>query len=113
MDILCGILSGAEFGPHLGNMWNDFTNPQNVGHFFCAIDISKFTDLDLFKKRLGQMIAEIKALPKNEGVAEIFMPGEIENRRRAERKALGIPMEDVVYEELRTLGEKYGVAFTL
>jgi len=113
MDILCGILSGAQFGPHLGNMWNDFVNPQNVGHFFCAIDISRFTDLETFKKRLGQMIEEIKALPRNEGVAELFLPGEIENRRRAERKANGILMEDVVYEELRELGKKYNVTFTL
>ena len=113
VDILCGILSGAQFGPHLNNMWNDFVNPQNIGHFFCAIDISKFTDLETFKKRLGQMIAEIKALPKNEGVTELFMPGEIESRRRAERKANGIPMEDVVYEELRELGKVYNVEFTL
>jgi LDH2 family malate/lactate/ureidoglycolate dehydrogenase len=113
MDVLCGILSGAQFGPHLGNMWNDFTNPQNVGHFFCAIDVSRFTDPEVFKTRIGQMICEIKALPKNEGVAELFMPGEIEQRRRAERKAKGIPMEDVVYEELRGLGQKYGAAFSI
>jgi LDH2 family malate/lactate/ureidoglycolate dehydrogenase len=113
MDILCGILSGAQFGPYLGNMWNDFVNPQNVGHFFCAIDISKFTDLETFKTRLAQMIRDIKALPKNEGVSEIFLPGEIEQRRRAERKANGIPVEDVVYGELRDLGKKYGVEFDL
>jgi len=113
VDILCGILSGAQFGPHLGNMWNDFVNPQNIGHFFCAIDISKFTDLGNFKKRLGQMTEEIKALPKNEGITELFLPGEIENRRRAERKANGIPMEDVVYEELRELGKTYKVEFTI
>jgi LDH2 family malate/lactate/ureidoglycolate dehydrogenase len=113
VDILCGILSGAQFGPYLGNMWNDFTNPQNVGHFFCAIDISKFTDFDVFKTRLGQMIDEIKALPRDEGVSELFMPGEIEQRRRAERKAKGIPMDAVVYEELRGLGQKYGVEFMI
>ena len=113
MDVLCGILSGAQFGPYLGNMWNDFVNPQNVGHFFLAIDISRFTDAATFKKRIGQMIQDIKALPKNEGVKEIFLPGEIEQRRRAERKAKGIPMEDLVYEELMGLGQKYGVQFTL
>jgi LDH2 family malate/lactate/ureidoglycolate dehydrogenase len=113
MDILCGILSGAQFGPYLGNMWNDFVNPQNVGHFFLALDISKFTDLEVFKKRVGQMMSDIKALPRNEGISELFLPGEIEQRRRAERKERGIPVEDVVYEELRALGQKYGVEFTL
>jgi LDH2 family malate/lactate/ureidoglycolate dehydrogenase len=59
------------------------------------------------------MKEEIKALPKAPGVSEIFLPGEIEQRRRAERKANGIELSDVVYEELRGLGEQYGVEFTL
>ncbi|NLZ53979.1 MAG: Ldh family oxidoreductase [Thermoanaerobacteraceae bacterium] len=113
MDIFSGILSGAQFGPHLNNMWKDFKNPQNVGHFFCAIDISKFVDLDTFKKRVDQMVSEIKALPKNEGVDEIFVPGEIEYRRKAERKRNGILIPDVVYEELKSLCDDNGVEFTL
>jgi len=112
VDILCGILSGAEFGPHLHNMWNDFENPQNVGHIFCAIDISKFTDLARFKDRVGGMIAEIKALPRSEGVAELFVPGEIEQRRRAQRKAEGIALEGVVLDELKALGERCGVDYS-
>ena len=112
-DILCGVLAGAQFGPHINNLWNDFENPQDVGHVFSAIDISKFTDLDTFKTRLEQMVSEIKALPKNPGVDEIFMPGEIEQRRRAGRKADGIELVEVVYDELKALGEKYGVEFTL
>ena len=113
MDIMCGILSGAQFGPHLNNMWNDFENPQDVGHMFLCVDVSKFVPLDEFKSRIAQMKEEIKALPKSPGVSEIFLPGEIEQRRRAERKANGIELSDVVYEELRGLGEQYGVEFTL
>ncbi len=113
MDIMCGILSGAQFGPHLNNMWNDFENPQDVGHMFLCVDVSKFVPLDEFKARIAQMKEEIKALPKAPGVSEIFLPGEIEQRRRAERKANGIELSDVVYEELRGLGEQYGVEFTL
>lgn len=113
MDILSGILSGAQFGPHLNNMWNDFENPQNVGHFFCVVDISKFVDLDVFKNRVEQMVSEIKALPKNEGIDEIFVPGEIEFQRKAERKEIGITLSDVVYEELRGLGIDNNVEFTL
>jgi len=110
VDILTGILSGAEFGPHINNMWNDFENPQNVGHIFCAIDISKFVDVDVFKDRIEQMVSEIKALPKNPGVDEIFLPGEIEQRRRVQRKADGLELSAIVYEELKGLGEKYKVS---
>lgn len=109
IDIFSGILSGAQFGPHLNNMWNDFKNPQNVGHFFCVVDISKFVELDVFKSRVEQMVSEIKSLPKSEGVSEIFVPGEIEHRRKAERKEKGIVLSDVVYEELKTLGKENNV----
>jgi len=113
VDIMSGILSGAQFGPHLNNMWKDFENPQNVGHFFLAVDISKFVDVDVFKTRVEQMAREIKALPKNPGVEEILMPGEPEQRRRRERKEHGIDMPLVVYEELKGLSDIYSVAFPL
>jgi len=113
VDILCAILGGAQFGPHLGNMWNDFVNPQNVGHFFSCIDISKFTTVETFKERLGQMKREIKAQPKNAGISEIFMPGEIEWNKSADRREKGVPVPEPVYDELKGLGDKYHVAFGL
>ena len=63
--------------------------------------------------KLADYVVEIKSLPTNPGVSEIFVPGEIEQRRRAQRKAEGIELSDVVYEELRGLGEKYGAEFTI
>jgi LDH2 family malate/lactate/ureidoglycolate dehydrogenase len=113
VDILCGVLSGAQFGPYLGNMWNDFVNQQNIGHIFSCIDISKFISVEEFKKRIDKIRQDIKALPKNPGVDTIFMPGEIEWKRSAERREKGIPISDTVYNELKQLGEKYRVAFTL
>lgn len=113
MDVFSGILSGAQFGPHLNNMWNDFEHPQDVGHFFIAVDISKFTDPDLFRDRMDTMTAEIKSLPKKDGVREIMVPGELEYRRKEERKKNGIPLSTVVYEELRALSKRYQVPFTI
>lgn len=113
MEILCGILSGAGVGPHINHFWNDFEHPQNVGHFFCAVDIDKFVGLEPFKAAIGQMIGEMKELPKNPGVTEIFMPGEPENRKRASRKENGIVLSDNVYDELKSLAEEYQIAFDL
>lgn len=111
IDILSGILSGATFGPHLNNMWNDFTHPQNVGHCFGALDIAKFTDPDQFLADMDRMIGEIKSAPAAQGVDEIFLPGEIERRKSEQRRSEGIPLTPVVYEDLRKLGEKWQVPF--
>lgn len=113
MEILCGILSGASVGPYINNFWSDFEHPQNVGHFFCVIDIDKFVGLENFKNRIDAMVAEMKALPKNEGVDEIFMPGEIEIRKRKERKVEGIHLSESVYQELEVLARAYGIPFTV
>lgn len=113
MEIFCGVLAGAAVGPHINHFWNDFEHPQNVGHFFCAIDIDKFVGLEQFKEYIDQIIKEMKSLPKNPGVDEIFMPGEIEIKKREARQAEGILLSDSVYEELRVLAEQYHVEFTI
>ena len=84
-------------------MWNDFVNPQDVGHFFAAIDISKFVGLDTFLDRIEMMCTDIKALPKNPGVDEIFLPGEIEERKKVQAQKDGLVLYNIVYNELLDL----------
>jgi len=112
-EILSGILTGAQWGPHINNFWKDFEHPQDVGHFFMAIDIKKFVDYEQFLERITQMVSEMKALPKNPGVEEIFMPGEIEICKREERKQNGINLSDSVYQELVELAREYNIPFSL
>ena len=99
IDILCAMLSGAEFGRHIGELYANSGTRQNLGHFFVALDISKFTDVGLFKRRVDQMIDEIKANPRAPGVEEIYLPGEIEfdneeiNRKRGLEIGRGVMAE--------------------
>lgn len=113
MDILSGILSGASFGPYLNNMWNDFQNPQDVGHFFVAVDISKFIGLEPFKDKIEIMIHDIKELPRNPDVDEIFLPGELEIRRKQDYLHMGIPLPEVLIYELNDLAKNYGLSISL
>ena len=43
-----------------------------------ALDLSKLGDPDIYKNRVDEMIDEIKASKKAEGVDTIYYPGEIE-----------------------------------
>lgn len=109
IDILAGVLTGAGFGKYVNNMYENWQDPQNVGHFFIALDIKKFIPIDLFKQRMDQYIQEIKEEPRARDVVEIFIPGELEHRKVIERKAHGIELPFKVVEELRDIGEKYGL----
>jgi len=109
IDILCGVLTGAGFGKYVNNMYENWEQPQNVGHMFLAVDINRFIPLEMFKRRMDQYIREIKQEPKAPGVHEILIPGEIEYRRTREQKETGIELPYKVVRELTEIGERYGI----
>jgi LDH2 family malate/lactate/ureidoglycolate dehydrogenase len=109
IDILAGVLTGAGFGKYVNNMYENWDDPQNVGHIFIAIDINRFMPIELFKERMDRYITEIKAEPKADGVEEILIPGEIEFRRVIERKKKGIELSEKVVKELDEIGKRYSV----
>ncbi len=74
-----------------------------------AIDISTFTDVESYKETTSSMIDGIKALPKADGVDEIFVPGEPEERTFDERSKNGIPLPSGTWEKLRTISKRFNV----
>lgn len=110
IDIMSGVLTGAGFGPHINNIYGEYNDkPQNVGHFFQLIDVSRFMPAEQFTQRVDQMIDEIKSSPKATGVNEIFLPGEIEFNNEKNRLIEGINLSQEVYAELKRAGELCGV----
>lgn len=106
IDILCGILMESSFGPHI-NFGDDFTKPELLAHLVGAINISFFTSVDGFKRRVDQMIEEIKDLPPCNGTSEVFLPGEKEFRTKKERIEKGIPIVKEIFSELQGLEDCY------
>ncbi|MED3907545.1 Ldh family oxidoreductase [Geobacillus thermodenitrificans] len=112
VEILTGILSGAAYGPHINNIYNDGRNdPANVGHFFILIDIEKFMPFDLFTQRLSTFIGEMKELPKTPGTNEIRYPGEGKFRNYIQNIKNGISLSSEVEQELKLLSEQLKVSF--
>lgn len=109
IDVMSGVLTGAGFGPHINQIYGDYDKSQNVGHFFQLIDVNKFMPEEEFKDRIDQMINEIKASSKADGVEEIFLPGEIEENIEADRLKNGITLPQDVYEEIKQVGAELGV----
>ena len=110
IDIICGILTDTVLTGGVRNL-ADVKGPANIGHFFSALDVSRFIDPKLFKANVDRVIRNIKALPAIDG-QQVFMPGEIEylcSRRRMEE---GIPLENEVIHSLNAVASRYG-AFRL
>lgn len=111
MDLMAGVLTGANYGGEVKSLYFDHSAPQNVGHLFFAIRPDLFMPLSGFEGRMDDFHSRIKALPRAAGVDEILMPGEPEARTEARRRAGGIPVTENVLADLQGLGAEYGVAF--
>lgn len=103
MDLLSGVLTGANFGGDVKHLYFDHSGPQNVGHMFFAIKPDLFMSLTDFENRMDEFYKRIKQLPRAAGVDEILMPGEPESRTEQRRRSEGIPVSDDVIAELRQI----------
>ncbi len=89
VETLAATLSGAAMTKNV-HAWNTDENcGGNVGHFFMALDISKLGNPDDYKKRVDDMIDEIKNSKKASGFDKIYYPGEIEMEKMAKCQESG------------------------
>jgi len=109
VDALSCLLSGACYGSDIGLFSK--LQPENTGFFMLLIDPSKFRPMDEFKADVDKYIRMMKGSRKAEGVAEIFMPGEIERKNFVKFMETGIEVSDALQKELTELAIKLGVKF--
>lgn len=109
VEILSGILSGSAYGPRVGWIYDDSTDPVDIGHFFLAIDIEKLMPVADFLSRMDHMVQEIKTSPKADGVEEIFIPGERRTKTADRRKREGIPVSGQLLAELNQLAREFRI----
>ena len=109
VEILSSVLSGAAVGPDIGSMYKNLDRKQDVGHFFCLLDIEAFMDLAEFKTRIDEMIDRIKSSRRRPGVEEILVPGERSGRTTRENLANGIPLDTATVNELRQLCKEFEI----
>lgn len=111
VEILGGVLAGAAISHGVGNMYNDFSKPQNVGHWLVAINIEHLLPLDEFKNRIQVLVDAAHESAPAPGFTDVLVPGEPEERTKEARLRDGIPLADATVDELRELGSRYSVQF--
>ncbi len=116
VDILCGVLSGANWGP--------FTPPfalrqeipkrsvgHGIGHFFGAMQIDGFIDRDSFKRQIDEYIRTFRATKPAPGTNGPLLPGDPEREAEVLRRKNGVPLVLPVVEELRDIAQKTRIPF--
>ncbi len=106
VDILCGVLSGAAYGPLT------YTGPTpNLGHLFGALRVDLFRPLEGFKADMDDLIRRLSASAKAEGQDRIYIHGEKEFEEAERRQREGIPLPPGIVNSLREIGEELGIRF--
>ncbi|PVD29460.1 hypothetical protein C0Q70_08711 [Pomacea canaliculata] len=89
VEVFCGILSGATFGPFVPR-WSKHNAPVNLGQCFVALDPQVFAPG--FADRLSQLLNHCRNLQPAEGESEVLVPGDPERQHMEKCDALeGIP----------------------
>ena len=115
IDILSGVLSGANWGPFTPIFTTDFEEPPRevgvgLGHFFGAMRIDAFIDPDEFKRQIDDWIRTFRATRPAPGTEGPIIPGDPEREAEAIRAGKGIPLVPAVIDDLREIVAMTGVA---
>jgi LDH2 family malate/lactate/ureidoglycolate dehydrogenase len=92
VDLLAGILAGANSGVEVPDFFSNFERPSNIGQFILAIDPGRFQAPDKFLARVRRMAELIHSCAPAEGVDRVRLPGDVELEHKARQLQEGITL---------------------
>jgi L-2-hydroxycarboxylate dehydrogenase (NAD+) len=116
VDILCCVLSGANWGPFAPPFALRQEIPKRsvgkgIGHFFGAMRIDGFIEAEEFKRQIDEYIRVFRATKPAPGTNGPLIPGDPEREAEQDRRMNGVPLILPVVEELREISQKTGIPF--
>jgi len=114
VDIFSAVLSGANYGPWVPPFPAYVPMPENqpgkgIGHFLGAMRIDAFRKKEDFKKDMDQWIRRFReATPIDENIP-VVIPGDPEREMEEARRKDGIPLLNIVWEDLLSVAEKFSI----
>ncbi len=124
VEVMSAALSSANFlqnclGFHMEDGKKVFV-PYRLGHFFIAIDIEHFEDLEKFKKTTGEILRKCANAKLQPGAEHIYVAGEKEYTTEMDRINSGVPLSKAtqlqilqMIEELQLNKDHYGVKWAV
>ena len=114
VDILSCVLSGANWGPFAPSFAVNNETPQRsvgkgIGHFFGAIRIDGFIDVDSFKRQVDDYIRVFRRAKPAPGTTGPLIPGDPERQAEQLRREKGVPVILPIVEDLRNISAKTGI----
>ncbi|MFC1595708.1 Ldh family oxidoreductase [Candidatus Margulisiibacteriota bacterium] len=113
VEILCSLLTGMPFGRKITSMFETpIEEHRYLGQFYMAINIESFSQIDSFKARISEMMAEIRREPVYDS-QEIMVPGDPEKKQYKLRIKEGIPLSEKDVELYLKMKEKNKISIDI
>ncbi len=118
VDILSGVLSGANFGPWVppfataGFMSATESVGVGTGHFLGAMRIDAFRPAEDFQKDMDKWIQRFRSAEAVDGKS-VVIPGDPERELEIIRKKEGIPLLEPVLKDLKVLADRFNLSFDI
>ena len=116
VDILSGVVSGANFGPFVPPAVaflprKDKQVGKGTGHFFGAVRIDAFMPPSEFRDRMDEWIRTLRNGQAAEGQEKIIIPGDPEREAEERIYKEGINLVAAVRDDLKAVADELGVEF--
>ena len=111
VEILCSALQqGAFLNQLLGQDEQGKPAPYRLGHFFMAVNIDFFTDLESFKKTAGEICRQLQNSKLLTGHERIWVAGEKEYEKQQEILRLGVPVIPNLQKDIGVMQSELGLS---
>src|SRR4029453_3317803 len=107
--LLAGTMNGAAFGRDVIDFNKDDKTSTNTGQVIVALDISRFSPVEAFKRNVDEVIREMRNSKRMPAVERIRLPGEQSHSTWLERSAKGVPMKNTLFRNLKPLRAVLGI----
>jgi len=116
VDILTSVLSGANWGPFappfaLRQEIPSRSVGKGIGHFFGAMEIDGFMEVEEFKKRIDEWIEVFRNTKTSGPNVKVLIPGDPEREQELIREKEGIPLLQPVVDDLKDISKQTGIKF--
>lgn len=109
VDVLCSLLTGMPFGSDVSQMFSEpISSKRKLGHFFIALDIARFTNVDEFRNRLQAMMYAVRNEPAKDPAVPVMVPGDPEKKAYAVRHEMGIPLSIEAHKVFWSIAHSIG-----
>lgn len=102
IDVLTGVLLGAQYGPHINAMYGDYDKPRKLASTMIAIDPNTYVGIDRFMAQMDAMVDDLHAQPAAPGFDSVMVPGEIEWQNERKNRENGVPILPTLYDYLKS-----------